>query len=91
MKNTLLFCLAIAAAQSTTAQSLSAVDKKIVAAIDAEMPATFGLLKESVNINSGTFNISNSTIGINTASGTSASNGTTTAQGGGSWNSAQGV
>lgn len=38
-------------------QSLSKIEKQIVANIAADMPATIRLLKESVNINSGTFNI----------------------------------
>lgn len=41
---------------SAHAQQLSKIEKQIIAAIDAEMPATIQLLKESVNINSGTFN-----------------------------------
>ena len=39
------------------AQSLSKNEQQIVSSIDADMPATLQLLKESVNINSGTFNI----------------------------------
>ncbi len=42
---------------SVHAQSLSKTEQQILTAIDAEMPATLQLLKESVNINSGTFNI----------------------------------
>ena len=42
---------------SVHAQSLSKAEQQILTAIDAEMPATLQLLKESVNINSGTFNI----------------------------------
>ena len=38
-------------------QSLSKTEQKIVTGIDADMSATLQLLKESVNINSGTFNI----------------------------------
>ena len=38
-------------------QSLSKTEQQIVANINADMPATLLLLKESVNINSGTFNI----------------------------------
>jgi len=38
-------------------QPLSKIEQKIVASVDASMPATLQLLKESVNINSGTFNI----------------------------------
>jgi len=43
---------------SINAQSLSKTEQQILSAIDVEMPATLELLKESVNINSGTFNIS---------------------------------
>ena len=39
------------------AQPLSKTEQKIVASVDAGLPATIQLLKESVNINSGTFNI----------------------------------
>ncbi|MEO5684906.1 MAG: M20/M25/M40 family metallo-hydrolase [Chitinophagaceae bacterium] len=39
------------------AQALSKTEQKIVAAAEAGMPAAIQLLKESVNINSGTFNI----------------------------------
>jgi glutamate carboxypeptidase len=39
------------------AQSLSKTEQQIAVGIDADMSATIQLLKESVNINSGTFNI----------------------------------
>jgi glutamate carboxypeptidase len=39
------------------AQPLSATEQKIVLDVDAGMPITLQLLKQSVNINSGTFNI----------------------------------
>lgn len=42
---------------TVSAQSLSKTEQQIVATIDADMTATLKLLKESVNINSGTFNI----------------------------------
>ncbi|MEO5591213.1 MAG: M20/M25/M40 family metallo-hydrolase [Chitinophagaceae bacterium] len=42
---------------ATTAQPLSKTEQKIAASINAAMPAAIQLLKESVNINSGTFNI----------------------------------
>jgi len=48
-----LFCLWLAA--TAGAQGLSPVEKKIVEGIDAAMPATLELLKNAVNINSGTF------------------------------------
>ena len=38
-------------------QTLSKTEQKILAAIETDMPATLNLLKESVNINSGTYNI----------------------------------
>lgn len=50
---TILCMLALATAG---AQSLSKTEQKIIASIEAGMPATLQLLKESVNINSGTFN-----------------------------------
>ena len=37
-------------------QPLSKTEKQVLKNIDASMPATIGLLKESVDINSGTFN-----------------------------------
>ena len=52
----LVFVLAITIT-STKGQTLSKTEKKIVTNIDAGMPAALQLLKESVNINSGTFNI----------------------------------
>ena len=52
-------CTAVIALMASTsnAQLLSRTEQKILAGIDASMPATMQLLKESVNINSGTFNI----------------------------------
>jgi len=52
-------CTAVIALMASTsnAQLLSKTEQKILAGIDASMPATMQLLKESVNINSGTFNI----------------------------------
>ena len=38
-------------------QSLSKTEQQIIINITTDMPATLQLLKESVNINSGTFNI----------------------------------
>lgn len=53
-----LFLLAALAAVGTASgQALSKIEQKILAGIDASMPATLQLLKESVDINSGTFNI----------------------------------
>jgi glutamate carboxypeptidase len=45
-------------AATASAQSLSKIEKQIIANVETAMPATVQLLKESVNINSGTFNIS---------------------------------
>ncbi|HTE11097.1 MAG TPA: M20/M25/M40 family metallo-hydrolase, partial [Chitinophagaceae bacterium] len=42
---------------TASTQSLSKTEQKIVSGIDAAMPATIELLKASVNINSGTFNV----------------------------------
>jgi len=39
------------------AQSLSQTEQKIIASIDADFPGTLELLKESVNINSGTYHV----------------------------------
>ncbi|MEO6613790.1 MAG: M20/M25/M40 family metallo-hydrolase [Chitinophagaceae bacterium] len=50
----LLFILVLAHTGQT--QSLSATEKQLVAAIDADMPATLQLLKKTVDINSGTYN-----------------------------------
>ena len=53
------FCCTVLAliVATSNAQLLSKTEQKIVAGVDAAMPATLQLLKESVNINSGTFNI----------------------------------
>ncbi len=53
-----IFLLAALAAFGTASgQALSKAEQKMLAGIDASMPATLQLLKESVDINSGTFNI----------------------------------
>ena len=57
MKQLFLFALIIISIAEANGQTLSKTEKKIVAGIDAGMPAALQLLKESVNINSGTFNI----------------------------------
>ncbi len=44
-------------AQNNNMQMLSAIEQKILKDIETNMPATIQLLKESVNINSGTYNI----------------------------------
>jgi glutamate carboxypeptidase len=53
------FCLAFSFLMvlACSAQSLSKAELKIIKNIDESMPATIELLKESVNINSGTFNV----------------------------------
>jgi glutamate carboxypeptidase len=57
MKN-LLFVIGLSLFSKTgNCQTLSPVEQKILKDIEANMPATFQLLKESVNINSGTYNI----------------------------------
>jgi glutamate carboxypeptidase len=56
MRNFILLIFLIITALALRAQQLSKQEKKIIAALDASMPATIDLLKESVNINSGTLN-----------------------------------
>jgi len=55
MKKIICALLFVWTAATTGAQGLSAAEKKIIAVIDAGMPATMELLKNAVNINSGTF------------------------------------
>ncbi|MES1220183.1 MAG: M20/M25/M40 family metallo-hydrolase, partial [Bacteroidota bacterium] len=57
MKQLLLLFFITTIFVNATAQTLSKTEKKIVTDIDAGVPAAIQLLKESVNINSGTFNI----------------------------------
>ena len=68
MKKTALFLLSIIIAMTTVAQNvktnetttskgLSKEEQQVIAWIDAHMPQAIELLKESVNINSGTLNI----------------------------------
>lgn len=52
-----LLAVFIISFNNLSAQPLARVEKKIVATVDADMASTTRLLKESVNINSGTFNI----------------------------------
>lgn len=47
----------VVAVAQTSNEGLSADEKKVMAYIDAQMPRAIELLKESVNINSGTLNI----------------------------------
>ena len=51
----LIVCLAVGYISNT--QSLSKIEQQIVRSIEGDMPSTLRLLKESVDINSGTFNI----------------------------------
>jgi glutamate carboxypeptidase len=57
MKRYFLFAVIVSLSVVTNGQTLSKTEKKIAANVDEAMPATLQLLKESVNINSGTFNI----------------------------------
>jgi len=51
----LIVCSAVGYISNT--QSLSKIEQQIVRSIEGDMPSTLRLLKESVDINSGTFNI----------------------------------
>ena len=57
MKKLLFVAALIVITQKSQSQNLSAPEQQIIKNIEAGMPATMNLLKESVNINSGTFNI----------------------------------
>ncbi|MEP6748208.1 MAG: M20/M25/M40 family metallo-hydrolase [Bacteroidota bacterium] len=57
MREKFFFAAGIFLSFNVHAQPLSKTEQKIVGNVDAAMPATLQLLKESVNINSGTFNI----------------------------------
>lgn len=57
MKQILLFAASILVVFHAYAQTLSKTEQKIVAKIDADMTSTIQLLKASVDINSGTYNI----------------------------------
>ena len=67
MKKSILFFLTIIIAMTSLAQKmktttvhaqgLSKEEQQVIAWIDAHMPQAIELLKESVNINSGTLNI----------------------------------
>lgn len=62
MKQLIIIALAVIGvttvnAQTTNVISLNAEEQKIIAYIDANMPRAIALLKETVNINSGTLNI----------------------------------
>jgi len=56
MKNFFLI-IALLASATSISQTQSPVEREIIRSIDADMPNTLKLLEESVNINSGTFNI----------------------------------
>jgi glutamate carboxypeptidase len=55
MKKNIQLLLCLCLTFTAGAQDLSPVEKKILSGIDAGMPATLELLKNAVNINSGTF------------------------------------
>lgn len=57
MKNEYCLAFFLISAFACGAQSLSKTELQVVKNIDAAMPETIELLKESVNINSGTFNV----------------------------------
>jgi glutamate carboxypeptidase len=57
MKKYFCFVALMLIIYNVDAQLLSKVEQKIIMNIDATMPATLQLLKESVNINSGTLNV----------------------------------
>ena len=56
MKKLFCFSFFLGMALITSSQSLSKTEQQVIKNITANMPATMQLLKESVNINSGTFN-----------------------------------
>lgn len=53
----ILILIAICTALSASAQKLSATEKKIIDAVNRQMPQTFKTLEEIVNINSGSMNV----------------------------------
>ena len=57
MKKLINALVLFALAYTVPAQTLSKTEQQIISSIDANMPATIQLLKESVDINSGTYNI----------------------------------
>jgi len=57
MKRPLCSLLFLGCVFTASSQSLSKTEQQIVASIDADITGTVQLLKESVNINSGTYNI----------------------------------
>ena len=57
MKKILLLIPLLSNISSTKAQQLSSTEQKIIAYVTQNMPAAIELLKETVNINSGTLNI----------------------------------
>ena len=56
MKNQLCLVILLLITIEANTQTLSKTEQQLLKSIDASMPATIELLKESVNINSGTFN-----------------------------------
>lgn len=57
MKKCFGFLSLLLLAATSQAQTLTTIEKQVIKNIEAGMPATMELLKKSVNINSGTFNI----------------------------------
>ena len=57
MKKYFLLFLVLISISSVSAQSPSDIEKKVIAYIDKHLPDAMNLLKETVNINSGTLNI----------------------------------
>jgi glutamate carboxypeptidase len=56
-KSLVLFLSQLSLVFTSYAQTPSLIEQQLLKSIDADMPSTIQLLKESVNINSGTFNI----------------------------------
>lgn len=57
MKKCILFCLFSLVVLVNNAQSLQPIEQKLIKKIEEHYPAMMELLKNSVNINSGTFNV----------------------------------
>ncbi|MBL7817056.1 MAG: M20/M25/M40 family metallo-hydrolase [Saprospiraceae bacterium] len=57
MKKRLFYALLLFVLTKTHAQTLSKIEQDVLKSVDANMASTLQLLKESVNINSGTFNV----------------------------------
>ena len=57
MKKCILFCLFSLIVLVSNAQTLQPIEQKLIKKIEEHYPAMMELLKNSVNINSGTFNV----------------------------------